>query len=208
MPTIAREKPINATVATQTPAQEPANVQTELTQPEHVPTAVPEQKGTITKLNRIYSTTKRIEAVKLALKLEKEQLEQDLQELDRTMTTQQKIITDYMDSLRQEVEKAKTHLTDKENSSSTEINEQLKPDLQNTKLQEPTLENALTQLNAVSNTSKRVQALKTILKSERVQLDQDLQELTKNVEEREKALKNYFDYIRNEINELKSHLAD
>ena len=118
------------------------------------------------------------------------------------------MLNDYMDSLRQEIEKAKMHLTDKENSSSTEINEQLKPDLRTTKLQEPTLENALTQLDAVSNTSKRVQALKTILKSERVQLDQDLHELTKNVEEKEKALKNYYDYIRNEINELKSHLTD
>ena len=81
MPTIAQEKPINATLTTQTPLQEPANVQTEPTRPEQVPTAVPEQKGTNIKLNRIYSTTKRIEALKLALKLEKEQLEQDLQEL-------------------------------------------------------------------------------------------------------------------------------
>ncbi len=58
------------------------------------------------------------------------------------------------------------------------------------------------QLTKISSISQRIQTLETELKIEKDQLDIEMSDLNKTLEEQEKAVKNYFDAIRQEIAKL------
>ncbi len=66
----------------------------------------------------------------------------------------------------------------------------------------------LTNLNRISETANRIQALKAELKLEREQLAKDLSELNKTVEEQQRAVKSYFDAVKTEIEKLETLLTD
>ena len=55
------------------------------------------------------------------------------------------------------------------------------------------------QLTKISSANQRVQALESELKIEKDQLNKEISTLTQTLEEQEKAVKNYFDLIRQEI---------
>jgi hypothetical protein len=66
----------------------------------------------------------------------------------------------------------------------------------------------LTNLNRISETANRIQALKAELKLEREQLAKDLSELNKTVEEQQRSVKSYFDAVKSEIEKLEALLTD
>ena len=66
----------------------------------------------------------------------------------------------------------------------------------------------LTNLNRISETANRIQALKAELKLEREQLSKDLIELNKTVEEQQRSVKSYFDAVKTEIEKLEALLTD
>ncbi len=63
----------------------------------------------------------------------------------------------------------------------------------------------INQLTKISSASQRVQALESALKIEREQLSKEIATLTKTLEEQERAVKNYFDTIKEEIAKLNSN---
>jgi hypothetical protein len=65
-----------------------------------------------------------------------------------------------------------------------------------------------TYLSRISETGKKVQALETSLKVEREQLNQQIMGLNKILEEQEKAVKNYFDSIRQALATINAPSAE
>lgn len=66
----------------------------------------------------------------------------------------------------------------------------------------------LTQLSKVSASNQRIKELKAALNLEKQQLDNNLTELTKTIDEQEIAVKNYFNNLRQEIKKSKEALSD
>ena len=64
------------------------------------------------------------------------------------------------------------------------------------------------QLAKISSTSLRLQDLEAELKIEKVQLNQEIADLNKTLEEQEQAVKNYFDGIRQEIAKITPSLNE
>ena len=72
--------------------------------------------------------------------------------------------------------------------------------------QEPTLQAILTYRNRIASNEKIIQALNIALKLEKQQFDQELTEFSKQLDERQKPLKDYFDILKQEIEKLQTCL--
>lgn len=83
-----------------------------------------------------------------------------------------------------------------------------KLDWESTFVQEPEYQATLTHLNKISNSAKKIQTLKMILKLEKEQLNTALADLDKNIDEQEKALNKDQEAITGEIKKLKALLTD
>lgn len=189
--TEAESKPV-ATIEVVKPGLEPAQA--------HEPAAQP----TLAQLERILSTAKRIQAIKTTLKSVREQLAQDLTELNRLLDERERALSNYFDTVRGEMEKAKTHLTDIEDTS----DETVKPNSAPYLAQEPTSQAISTYRSRIASTEKRIQTLNIALKLEEEQLAKDLTEFNKAVDQQEKTLNNYFGILRHEIEKLQTYLTD
>ena len=219
---IAPEKTMSATTATQTqitPIQieaTPTEISESSNKPEVSSDIDPENLlGMQTEIDKIANTKKRIDPIQLALKLEKEQLDQDVQKLNETMDEREEALNNYIAALRQQVEKANEILSNNGNLTQEQLFKNdskaihdSKLDLGKTLPREPTLQPVLSQMSKVSSTSKRVQELKTTLESEKERLDIDVQEVTQTVENREMALIDYFDKVKEQIRQLKNDLTE
>jgi ABC-type transporter Mla subunit MlaD len=73
-------------------------------------------------LNNIAITTKKIQELQTALKTEHEHLNKNVDELNQTITKQEKIIKNYYDTIRNEVKKAQQHANN-QNTPTTEQKE-------------------------------------------------------------------------------------
>ena len=211
-PKIAQEKVIEATVMSginlnQTPEPQPKFAATiEVGKPDSEPTVTqePVAQATFAELGRISGTAKRIQAIKATLKSAREQLTHDITELNRLLSQQEMQLKNYFDKVREEMEKAKMHLTDIEVTADETAKLNLTPNL----AQEPTSQAILTYRKRIASTEKRIQALTIALKLEKEQLAQDLTEFNQQVDEHQKTLNNNFSIVRQEIEKLQTYLTD
>jgi DNA-binding FrmR family transcriptional regulator len=162
-------------------------------------------------LDKIESTKKRIKPIQLALELEKAQLDQDVQKLNEIMNEQEEAVNNYIAALRQEVEKAKKYLSqdtlqEHVTKNSADAQQDTKLDLEKALPSKPTLQAVLNQMSKVSSTSKRLQALKTTLESEKERLNIDVKDVIQTVEDREQAFENYVDKVKEHIKQLRTDL--
>ncbi len=209
-PKIASEKVMEATVLSEInlnetaepPSKPIATIEVGRPDLELAPTQEPAAQATLTHLSEISSAIKRIQAMKTIIKSEREQLAQDLTELDKLLDERERTLKNYFDAVREEMEKAKTHLTDFEDK----LDATAKPNLTPNRAQEPTSQAILTYRNRIASIEKRIQALNIALNLEKEQLAQDLIEFNKQVDERERTLKNYFDIARQEIEKVQTYL--
>jgi hypothetical protein len=74
--------------------------------------------------------------------------------------------------------------------------------------QQAGLQPLATQLSTMSSTAQRIEALQTALRMERQQLAKDIADLTKTVDEQEKAIMRYFETIRQEMKRLGTYIGD
>jgi flagellar capping protein FliD len=74
--------------------------------------------------------------------------------------------------------------------------------------QQAGLQPLATQLSTMSSTAQRIEALQTALRMERQQLAKDIADLTKTVDEQEKAITKYFETIRQEMKRLGTYISD
>jgi len=75
------------------------------------PDLVTQDAMTLTQLNDIALTTKKIQELQNALKIEQQQLNKNINELNQTIEKQEKIIKNYYDTLRNEIKKAQQIIT-------------------------------------------------------------------------------------------------
>ena len=230
----AQERTMQATVETQTVAFPTLQMQnTEQTQKieeaqeENIPTIeavlTPSEELSLfkepapepmkTKVGRIQNTAKRIQAIKAALELEKEQTAQDLAELNKSIDERETLLKKYVEVARGEAGKLQNWLDGKgENAAGKQDGNnksvQSAIDMESILSKEIKLQAMSTQLNRISSLKKRIEALKLALKLENEQLGEDFSELRKAVEEQEKAVKNQFDKIKEEIENLQKNLTD
>ena len=211
-PKIAQEKVMEATVISEINPSETTEAQSkfaatiEVSKPdlESAPAQAPATQAILAHVDRISSTTKRIQAIKATLKSVMEQLDQDLTELNKLMDERERALKNYFGTIREEVENAKTNLTDIEDTSDATAKPNFSPDL----AQEPISQAILTYRSRIASTEKRIQALNTVLKLEEEQFAQDVTEFNKAVNQQEKTLNNYFDILRQEIKKLQTYLTD
>jgi uncharacterized protein YukE len=194
-PKIAPEKVMEATVMSEINLNETK---------ESALSQAPAAQATLAQLDRISSTAKRVQAIKATLESVREQLAQDLTELNKLVDERERALKNYFDTVREEMEKAKTHLTDIEDTSDITAKPNFAPDL----AQEPISQAILTYRTRIASTEKRIRALNTALKLEKEQFAQDLTELNKAVDQQEKTLNNYFGILRTEIEKLQTYLTD
>ena len=168
------------------------------------PAQAPATQATLAHVDRISSTTKRIQAIKTTLKSVMEQLAQDLTELNKLLDERERALKNYFDMVREEVENAKMNLTDIEDTSDATAKPNFAPDLS----QELISQAILTYRSRIASTEKRIQALNIVLKLEEEQFAQDVIEFNKAVDQQEKTLNNYFDILRQEIEKLQTYLTD
>jgi len=74
--------------------------------------------------------------------------------------------------------------------------------------QQAGLQPLATQLSTMSSTAQRIEALQTALRMERQQLAKDIADLSKTVDEQEKAIMEYFETIRVEMKRLGTYISD
>ncbi len=204
-PKIAPEKVMEATVTSETQSELAATIEVGKPDLESAPPAqAPATQAILAHVDRISSTTKRIQAIKATLKSVMEQLDQDLTELNKLLDERERALKNYFDMVREEVENAKMNLTDIEDTSDATAKPNFAPDLS----QEPISQAILTYRSRIASTEKRIQALNTILKLEEEQFAQDVTEFNKAVDQQEKTLNNYFDILRQEIEKLQTYLTD
>ncbi len=100
-PKIAQERTINATLTTQMP-----NIYETLGIPTPEPSSPQEQKQTvIDHLTKISSINQRVQDLETKLKIEREQLNKEITDLNKTLEEQEKAVKNYFDSIRQEIAK-------------------------------------------------------------------------------------------------------
>jgi hypothetical protein len=87
-----------------------------------------QQEATITHLSSIAVTAKKIQELQAALKIEKDQLGKDIISLNQTIGEQENIIRSYYDTLRNEIKKVETLLTDTSPPKQDDKETQQKPD--------------------------------------------------------------------------------
>ena len=75
-------------------------------------------------------------------------------------------------------------------------------------VQQAGLQPLANQLNTMSSTAQRIDALLTALKMERAQLAKEIVDLNRTVEEQEKAVKKYFDAIRQQAEKYGASIND
>lgn len=209
-PKIAREKVMGATIMSEMNLNETKETQSKPIATTEVgktdlKSALTQQEAaqtTIAYLGRISSLTKRIQAIRDTLKSEREQLAQDITELNKLLDEQERTLKNYLGTVRQEMEKAKITLTEMGNTTDTTTKTNTTPDL----TQEPTSQTILSYRNRITSTEKRIQSLNIALKLEKEQLTQDITELNKAVDQQQKTLNNYFDIVRQEIEKLQNFL--
>jgi len=211
-PKIAPEKVMEATVMSEInlnetkeiPSKPVATIEVGKPDLESALSQAPAAQATLAQLGRISSTAKRIQAIKTTLKSVREQLAQDLTELNKLVDERERALKNYFGTVREEMEKAKTHLTDIEDTLDATAKPNFAPDL----AQEAISQAILTYRSRIASSEKRIQALKIALKLEKEQLAQDLTELNKAVDQQEKTLNNYFGILRQEIEKLQTYLTD
>lgn len=74
--------------------------------------------------------------------------------------------------------------------------------------QQAGLQSLAEQLSDMSSTTKRIEALQAALKVEREQLAREMADVNKTVEEQEKAVKQYFEAVRQQTEKMRSYLND
>jgi len=74
--------------------------------------------------------------------------------------------------------------------------------------QQDGLQPLATQLSTMSTAAQRIEALQTALRMERQQLAKDIADLTKRVDEQEKAIMKYFETMRQEMKRLGTYISD
>jgi DNA repair exonuclease SbcCD ATPase subunit len=204
-PKIAPEKVMEATVTSETQSELAATIEVGKPDLESAPPAqAPSTQAILAHVDRISSTAKRIQAIKATLKSVMEQLDQDLTDLNKLMDERERALKNYFDTVREEVENAKTNVTDIEDTSYATAKPNFALDL----AQEQISQAILTYRSRIASTEKRIQALNTVLKLEEEQFAQDVTEFNKAVNKQEKTLKNYFDTLRQEIEKLQTYLTD
>jgi hypothetical protein len=210
-PKIAPEKVMEATVMSDINLNETTETQskliaTEVGKPEaELESALAEETATqasLAHLSQISSAATRIQAMKASLKSKREQLAQDLAELNKLLVDRERTLKNYFGKVREEIEKAKTHLTDVEDTSDATT----KPSLTRDLTIESTLQAILSYRSRIESTEKIIQALTSAIKIESEQLTHDLTEFKKQINEREKTLQNYYDILRQEIEWLENYL--
>jgi ribosomal protein L7/L12 len=211
-PKIAPEKVMEATVISDLNPSETTEAQSKLAATievgkpdlESAPAQAPAVQTILAHVDRISGTAKRIQAIKVTLKSVREQLALDLIELNKLVDERERALKNYFETVREEVENTKTHLTDIEDTSDAAA----KPDFASDLSEELISQAILTYRSRIASTEKRIQALNTVLKLEEEQFDQDVTEFNKAVDQQEKTLNNYFGILRKEIGKLQTYLTD
>jgi hypothetical protein len=202
-PVQMEEKPVAVTEAT----VEPTPLESAITEE-------PTPKAMMSQVSRIQDTVKRIQTIKAALELEKEQFARDLAELNQAVDERERTLKNYVDTMRGEVGKLKKYLNDNEDVTPEKTAENSvpeaagKPDLESILTKELVLKAMSTHQNRISSLVKRTEALKLVLKLEKEQLGEDFEELNKAVDDQEKTIKNHFNTVREEIEKLKKNHTD
>jgi hypothetical protein len=198
-----QEKPVAVTEAT----VEPTSLESAVAQE-------PTPKTMLNQVSRVQGTAKRIQAIKTVLESEEQQFAQELAELNRKVDEREKTLKNYVDTIRGEFGKLQKYITDNEDvtpekTAETSALEPIgKPDLESILSEEIVLEAMSKHQNRILSLTKRMEALKLVLKLEKEQLGKDFEELDKAVDDHEKTIKNHFNTVREEIEKLKKNLTE
>jgi hypothetical protein len=115
---IVPEKTINATMATQLPS-----IYETLEMPPPQSTSAQEQKQSIVNyLTKISGINERVQSLEAEIRIEKEQLNKEINGLTKILEEQERAVKNYFDSIRQEIAKITPKLNDKQASPSTNKN--------------------------------------------------------------------------------------